>query len=52
MLAADLNITSELVYSASFGKLDRGKWGGVVGLVQDGSVDVTLVAMSATFARC
>ncbi len=52
LLAASLNVSSELVYFDSFGKLTGGsRWGGMVGAVQRGEIDVTMSSVHATFQR-
>ncbi len=52
LIASNLNVTSELIHAESFGQLgERGQWGGIVGMVQNGEIDVTLSAMSASFDR-
>ena len=52
VLADSLNVTSELVQCPTFGKMGAGGvWSGMVGMVQNATLDLTMSSMTTTIER-
>ncbi len=52
LIARNLNVTSELIEFDDYGKSDDDKtWNGVVGALQENSIDVSMSPMGHSFGR-